>query len=214
MGEAKRRRDAAAARGTELLQATARVGNALKKLATAASSHLGSDCYMHAVLGRELLADFGFQARVAVGEAAWRVGDGDGDVVTHTPRVKGFVPEGKKGLGYHAWLVVDGHIVDFTTYQLDRKAKELDAADGGHTSVTWAPDPLVLPVGLVLSLRQVAQSARAGVVFYDAHPELLQLVSAEYEIDEGDLANARLLVANPDIRVFGPNDVRDRDSEA
>jgi hypothetical protein len=209
MGEAKRRRDAEVARGIELLGAVERVGNALKKLATAASNHLGSDCYMHAVLGRELLKDFGFDARVAVGEAAWRVGEGDGDVITHTPRVKGFVPEGKKGFGYHAWLVVDGHIVDLTTYQLIRKAEELDAADGGHTRVTWAPDALVMPVGLVLSLRQVTQSPRAAVAFYDPHPEMLQLVSAEYEIDEGDLTNARLLVAKPDIHVFGPNDARD-----
>jgi hypothetical protein len=213
MGEAKRRRMAADARKAELALAVGRVGSALRRLATAASGQFGSDCYVHAALGHQLLADLGIEARIEVGEAAWRVGSGDGDVIAHTPRVQGFAPENmppdKQALAYHAWLVVDGNIVDFTTYQFERKARELDAADGGHTTVTWRPEALILPVGLVLSYRQVAQAPKPGVAFYDAHPDLLQLMAAQFELQAADLAVARLLLTNPEMNVFGPNDVRD-----
>lgn len=213
MGEAKRRRMAAEAGSAELALAVGKVGSALRRLATAASGQFGSDCYVHAALGRQLLADLGFDVSLEVGEAAWRVGPGDGDVIAHTPRVQGFAPEnmppGKQALAYHAWLVVAGNIVDFTTYQFTRKAQELDAADGGHTTVTWRPEALILPVGHVLSYRQVAQSPKPGVAFYDAHPDLLQLMAAQFELQAADLAVARLLLTNPDMNVFGPNDVRD-----
>ena len=213
MGEAKRRRAAEEARSAALRQVTERVGATLRKLASAASANLGSDCYLHAALGRELLGDFGFDARVVAGEAAWRVGEGDGDVIAHTPRVQGFAPSsmppGKLALAYHAWLIVDSHVVDFTTYQLPRKGLELDALDGGHTSVDWAPEVFVLPVSLLPSYEQVARSPKSGVAFYDVIPGLAEKMASTYELDPENVAVARFILANPDVNVFGPNQVRE-----
>lgn len=209
MGEAKRRRAAEAAR-EPLLRAADQVGHALRRLANAASGALGADCYVHAALGRELLADLGFSARLVVGEVAWRVGAGSGDVISHTLREQAYAPAGlspeQMATAYHAWLVVDQDIIDFTTYQLERKARALDAADGGHTTVSWRPDVLVLPVHRVMDYRQVAQALKPGVAFYQEHPELQEMVASQDEVDPEDLTAARLLLANPEMQVFGPND--------
>ncbi|MEX3984254.1 hypothetical protein AB4Y45_35445 [Paraburkholderia sp. EG287A] len=217
MGEAKRRREAEAARTAALRPAIERVGIALRKLATAASTNLGSDCYLHASLGRELLGDFGFDARIVAGEAAWRVGDGDEDFIGHTPRVQGFapsnMPHGKLAAAYHAWLIVEGNVVDFTTYQLPRKASALDALDGGNTTVSWAPDVFVLPVSLLLSYRQARLAPKAGVAFYDVIPGLAETMASTYEPDPENVAIARFIMANPDVNVFGPNQVREAGEE-
>lgn len=210
MGEAKRRRAAEAAR-EPLVRAADQVGHALRRLALASSDKLGADCYLHAALGRELLADLGFNARIAVGEVAWRVGAGGGDVISHTPREQAYAPAGlsveQMAAAYHAWLVVDGDIVDFTTYQLERKARALDAADGAHTTVTWRPELLVLPADRVMGYRQVAQAHKPGVAFYQEHPELLELAASLNRIGPEDLMAARLLLVNPDMQVVGPNDI-------
>ncbi|MEX3765156.1 hypothetical protein [Paraburkholderia phenoliruptrix] len=182
-----------------LVQAADKVGYALRRQANPGSSGLGADCYVHAALGRELLASLGFNARLVVGEAAWGIGEGCGDVISHTPREKAHSPEGmspeQMAVAYHAWLVVNENIVDFTTYQLKRKARALDAADGGHITVTWRPDVLVLPAAGVMGLRQVAQSHNAGVAFYQEHPELLELMALMYEVDPDNLTPTRLLLA-------------------
>lgn len=61
--EAKRRKCTV----QSLQAAVHEVGTALRKLATAASANLGGDCYLHAELGRLLLADLGIQSRRVVG---------------------------------------------------------------------------------------------------------------------------------------------------
>jgi hypothetical protein len=86
MGEAKRR---ALAR-EQLNKASQRVdiprlAAAIRKLATAASGDIGADCYAHAVIAQAILAKLGVEAHLAVGYAAWRVGEGDGDVILHAP---------------------------------------------------------------------------------------------------------------------------------
>lgn len=217
MGEAKRRqgsRTAAEARRAQLKHAVEQVGLALRRLATAASSHLGSDCYLHTELGQHLMADLGFDCQIAVGFAAWRVGRGDSDVLAHTPHTAGYLPPGAKGFPYHSWLVIDECIVDLTTYQFARKARELDAADGGHTTVDWCPDSLILPLRQVRSYTAVAQAPDAGYAYYESRPTLPALMASSFTLDPEDLAAARLLLANPEMPVFGPNHISDEAGDA
>ncbi|WP_321935340.1 hypothetical protein [Paraburkholderia sp. J8-2] len=207
MGEANRRKAMQDARTDELRAAVAQVAHTLSRLASAASSHLGADCYVHAALGQVLLTDLGFDARLAVGEAAFRLGPGDGDVVSHTPRVQGYVPEDAVGFGYHAWLVVLGHIVDFTTYQLAQKARDLDKADGGKTQVDWCPPWLMLPFGQVKNYNDVANSVQPGDCFYLDHPKLHRRMQRGFTLDAQDVANARYVFAHPEAQVLGPQTV-------
>jgi hypothetical protein len=215
MGEAKRKRAAiAAAEGQrdELVAAVARVGSACRRLFIAASAHLGSDCFTHAVIAQVLLADLGFDAHLKAGAVAWRVGPGDGDVLSHAPGQKAFTPTGmspeQMAVAYHAWLVVHGNIVDVTTYQFVYKAQMLDTADGGHTTVLWRPDTLILPLTQVKTHREVAMHPDPGVAYYEAHPELLKLLHSTYSLDGEDVARARLLMANPELQAIGPNQQR------
>jgi hypothetical protein len=183
----------------------ARVSNALRKLATAASSHLGSDCYLHMELGRALLANFGVRADRALGFAAWRVGGGHSDVIAHVPFAQGHSPPGVKAFPFHAWLVCQGHVIDFTTYQLRIKGKLLDAADGGHTDVTWCPDYLLLPVSEARTYRQVVSGSHPDMSYYEIRPELNERMESKSEPDPAVLRAARVLIVNPDAVVIGPN---------
>ena len=70
MGEAKRRKAGQAA----LIAAADRVSSALRRMALAASASFGGDCFLHAELGRILMADYGFTCVRKSGYAAWRVG--------------------------------------------------------------------------------------------------------------------------------------------
>jgi hypothetical protein len=203
MGEARRKAQARA-RLRDFEPIVARVSAALRKLATAAGAQLGSDCYMHAELGRVLLSDLGVDAHVVIGLATWRIGAADGDVIGHTPYTQGYVAAGAKGLVYHAWLECRGIIIDLTTYQFGQKARALDAADGGHTTVLWCPDYLMLLPHEVSSYSAVAQAPNPGVAFYEARPELEERLPRE-PLDPADLELARWVLANPDIHVVGPN---------
>ena len=64
MGEAKRRQRQAQTFDYQFIEA---VGGAIRKLASAASGYLGGDCYLHAAIGKELLASNGIQAEIAAG---------------------------------------------------------------------------------------------------------------------------------------------------
>lgn len=205
MGDARRRKGIIAGQRENLLPLVKQVSHALRRLALAASDNLGGDCYTHAVLASALLADHGLTFRTKVGFAAWRVGVGDGDVLAHTPAVQGYLPEGALGFAYHAWLESGDWLLDFTTYQFQRKAAELDAADGGVTTVEWQPDFLLLNRNEVLTYREVARSPKARVAYYEESPELTHKLAAGYQLDEADLAAARLILQNPDMQVFGPN---------
>ena len=189
----------------QLRPVVARVSNALRKLATAASTHLGHDCYLHMELGRVLLAEMGFQTEPALGFAAWRVGGDDGDVIAHVPFGQPHAPPGVKAFPYHAWLLCRGHVIDFTTYQLPLKGKELDATDGGRTNVTWCPDFLLLPVTETRTYRQVLRGFHPGIAYYEVRPELKANLGSKSEPDAAALRAVRILIANPNAVVFGPN---------
>lgn len=211
MGQAKLRRQQVQARLEQVRPAAARVGEALRKLAQAASAGLGSDCYLHAVLGRELLADLGVATQIVAGHAAWRIGSGDSDVMAHKSNLPGYLPEGAQGFAYHVWLetVEDGGaspiLIDLTTYQLRQKAQQLDQADGGHTQVDWCPEHLVLRREDLRGFKEVEQAPGPGLSYYERVPGMLERLSSGAKIDQEDLALARLILASPGINVMGPN---------
>jgi hypothetical protein len=208
MGEARRKRALAQQLNAEraaLEVAVQQVSHALRRLSEAASANLGSDCYTHAELGRVLLGDLGFTFETCVGAAAWRIGSADGDVVSHIPSIQGHLPPGARGFAYHAWLESGDWLVDLTTYQLRRKAADLDAADGGHTNVDWCPDYLLLSRPEVADYRTVAKAPAAGRAYYESNRRLAEFMAADYTLDAEDVATARLILKNPEMRVLGPN---------
>lgn len=190
----------------QFMVAVTRVSGAIRRLATAASGHFGSDCYLHMQLGQVLLADLGFETQPVVGFAAWRVGEGDGDVIAHVPYTPGHLTVVANGYPYHAWLGYHRVVVDFTTYQLKHKAQQLDASDGGCTSVTWCPQFLLLPQFQINTYKKVSAAMHPGMAYYESRPELQEILRPQLPLDPEDVAMARVLVANPDLKVFGPND--------
>jgi hypothetical protein len=86
MGEAKRRKAEREAALKSLEQCDIdRVAQALRKWLLACSPAFGFDCYLYAAHAKELLARLGVRAEIAVGYAMWRVGNGDYDVIGHSP---------------------------------------------------------------------------------------------------------------------------------
>ena len=207
MGESKRKQQRQTVLLPELQVAVGRVASAIRRLALAASGYLGSACYLHAEMGRLLLADFGFKATLVSGYAAWRVGPGDGDVISHTLHTQGFLPPGAQGFVYHIWLDCAGFLIDLSTYQLAQKGAALDEADGGHTDVQWCPLYLLLSRDQVKSYREVAMALGPGVAYYEADPSLAKRLGPTFEVDPSDLSAARLLMANPEMQALGPNDI-------
>lgn len=213
MGQAKARQLREAAYRKQLAEQVnlENVSTAMRKLATAASSSLGGDCYLHALLTRAILSDAGIEARLTIGFAAWRVGSGDGDVILHAP-APGAIQHSRfssDALPFHVWLtLMDGKtpwILDFTTYQLHQKARDLDALDGGSTRVDWCPDFLMMPANSAVSLPQVTRG-HTGMCFYEVNAEMQgRVLGASRDFDPFDLNSLRLLVAHPHMEVVGPN---------
>lgn len=208
MGEAKSRAEACTKQNESLAAVDIpRLAAAIRKLATAASGHLGSDCYIHAAIAKEILGRLGVEASLKVGSSGFRVGNGNSDVILHklTP---GMVPQ-PGGIAYHVWLQIGDYIFDPTLYQLPSKAKALDELDGGHTDVIWAPDYLLAHIKSISPLKDVIQ-LHAGCYYYAEEPDVADLVlSNAPELDMGDVEVAWTLYQNENIQVFGPNDVRD-----
>lgn len=189
-----------------------RVATAIRKLFSAASRVVGMDCLDHAVIGVALLGRLGVPAKVVVGYAAWRVGGGDGDVVSHAP--EGQMIQGQGNLLFHAWIEVAGKILDLTTYQLKRKAALMDAADGGRTTVDWAPDYLFIDKTAVRSHRDVAQ-LEAGLCHYRRDESLERRVVAQlHPVDPLELQMVLAVYHNPQVEVIGPNQMLDNASAA
>ena len=178
------------------------ISSALRRLATAASSQFGSDCYLHSALAQNLLAHLGYESKLTAGYAAWRVNIFDPDIVIHAPLPD--TPSQSDGFPYHMWLEINGRILDFATYQLAHKINFLNQIDGGATDCIWCPDFLFVSKKTISSLRDVIQ-LHTGMYFYQRVPELeAQLLAALTPLDEEDVAYAWLLYRNQEIKVFGP----------
>ena len=186
------------------ISAVSRVSLALRKLATALSPNFGSDCYLHMELGHILLGDLGMDSRRVLGFASWRVGPGEGDVLSYRPGAHGLTASIPKALPYHAWLDVGNVIVDFSTYQFKFRAKQLDAADGQRTTVDWCPGFLMIPHAEVRSHPQVQQAIHSGLAYYEAYPDLERTVGVGEPADPEGVRAARWLLANPNRSVVGP----------
>lgn len=186
---------------------TAIVARPVRQFLTAASNHFASDCLLHSELARVLMADVGIEARTVVGFAAWRLGPGDGDVIMHVPRNPDALPTQQEVL-FHTWLELDFLIADITTYQLRFKAESMDTADGGHTSVRWCPDFIVVRRGTVRSLEAVRDGHLVGQAYYCAASGAFQhKIKNGFELDPEDVEIARHLMINPVAGVVGRNHV-------
>lgn len=183
MGEARRRQTAT--HGIVAVIDRAKFAQALRvALMPVAESRgvFGADCMMYASVGAEALRQVGVPARLQAGDALWRLGPGDADMIHHvagagTPT---FGPAHVATEVFHAWIRVDAQVnapaqlVDFTTWQLRDKARLLDLADGRHTNVEFCPDYLWVSEKMAASLtmRQVVNSSMAGVYTYTARPRV------------------------------------------
>ena len=155
-----------------------RIATAVRTLATTASSRLGADCIWHAMACQHLLAREGLDdARLVAGYAAWRVdGHDPGAVVCH--HVEGSaVAAGSGGFLFHAWVACGSQVFDATTYQFRQKMTELDAADGGRTTVTWCPPFLLVDRKDCKPWRSVRDGLQAGLFCYDAIPAVVEQVT-------------------------------------
>lgn len=187
-----------------------RMARALRKFTTSVSAHILGDCWMQALLAQSILQEEGIITKAVVGEAAWRIGRGDSDVIAHSPRLGGVAPEGVKALAFHAWLEMGDTIIDFTTHTLRMKAQALDDAFGGQTSVLWCPPYLVMPRSNTVPLDTVTQALKEEVACYEEIPGLLERMikmGLKSDIDITDRWHLRMIFDNPDIRVIGPNDL-------
>lgn len=194
MGEAKRKKLAQAnSPQVSTIQSIdmQSAAKAVQKVTTAVTDFQGADCLLYAHIGAGLLSGLGVPAKAVAGSAAWRVGDGDGDVISHAREINGavFIQDGAQSAGmFHAWIETADHVIDFSTHTLRSKAKQLDAADGGTTTVAWCPDFLCIPKGapapssMGSALKkplQVQQAPYAGVFNYTRHADIEAVVLEE-----------------------------------
>ncbi len=208
MGEAKRRKAWAEQFAEQIRIADLpRVSSALRRLATAASLQRGGDCYVHAALGQAILAKLGIKSDLAAGWSAWRCGSQSDCVMLHAPLPD--MPSQPGAVAFHVWLVLENkYILDFTTYSIVNKFIKLDQMDGGKTVVEWAPEYLYEPLSRMSTLGQVIQGEAGGLFYYERNEALQEkIISAAEPLDQDDLEIAWTLYQNPDMVVFGPNDV-------
>lgn len=204
MGQAKQRKMAGATVDPRLVKELGRVASAVRRICSASSSRLGSDCALHASLSAELLLRLGWEARVVAGFAGWRVGEGHGDVILHAP-MPDMPPPKPNELPFHVWIEVGNFLFDPTTYQLRQKAAELDALDGQTTIVNWCPDYLAVHRDTLFSLRSV-RTGSSGTYYYQRE----QLVEGKvfgscFGADPEDVELAWFLYHQQDVAVLGRN---------
>lgn len=211
MGQAKQRREKSAHMDEKLRHIdVARVADAINKLSIAASEKIGADCLLQTMLAQHILDRLGCESQMCIGFAAWRVAQGDGDVIAHLP-LPGMDLSDPRRQPFHAWLRIGSHILDVTTSQLELKAAQLDSLDGGTTRVDWSPEYLLTPIEAVSTYERVAQGG-TGLFFYREDAQLRDLVMAnEPQLDEYDANLAWQLYQSPNAVVIGPyTTLRDR----
>lgn len=178
MGEAKQRAQREAAQRARFDAVDfARVAAVVRAYLIEDNASHTADALTHAALARHLLQQAGLDAELVVGFAAWRVGPGDGDIVSHGG---GEVPPAERlpetEAPHHAWLETGGHVFDVTTYQLVRKAAEFDRQHAKTTAVTWCPDFVLTPRVELASFARVRQPV-VGLMYYQRDAYLQAVVA-------------------------------------
>lgn len=69
----------------------------------------------------------------------------------------------------------------------------------------WCPAYLLLSRDQVRTYREVAMAPGPGLAYYEASDELTHRMDRGYQLDDADVSAARLILANPDVVVMGPN---------
>lgn len=188
-----------------------KLGLAFKRTLGATSESYGTDCVLYAKVGAIVLNQLGLKnAKAVSGEAIWRVGEGDGDVISHSISSMNssiVMPSEAKAAGmFHAWIECDDEVIDFTTFSLRAKAKILDMADGGKTSVDWCPEYLWVKKSSCSSLQDVMNSWDFGVYAYVRVPEKeSELLATTASLDEtaASVLNVyRMLESGVDVNVL------------
>lgn len=173
---------------------------AVKQVVSAVTSFAGADCILYSVVGAGLLNKLGLKSVPVAGSAAWRVGPGDADAISHATEVTGqhFAPEGKSAGLFHCWIqtVTDANfthaigfdIIDTSTWQLKKKARELDAMDGQVTKVDFCPEYIWdnAKSKKLLSPRAVVSSFDVGVYAYLRKPEIEKIIFTEGALQEAE----------------------------
>lgn len=211
MGESKRKKSLTT-NGIDIpKEVLTKTSYAIRSVFTAAASHFGTDCYLHAVMAKALLNRAGYDVMIINGFAGWRVGEADGDVILHAKMPN--IPPQAANLAFHSWLEFngsDGHrvILDFTTYQLKEKAAQLDLLDGGHTNVDWCPDYLLAPKRETSSMVSMRQG-HAGQFYYQQDAVIEgKLSRSDKAMDPDDFAAMCVAYDNPGINVVGPRNMK------
>lgn len=221
MGEAKRKKAAALAtppKARPSSEEMAALAKAIRQVVGATTSFHGADCIAYALVGAEVLRRMGFSAKAVAGSAAWRVGPGEGDVLSHAVEFHhqstgAFAPNHQSKAGmFHAFIECGSDFVDFTTYSFHEKARQLDAADGGKTDVRWAPEFLWIERKTCSSLNAVANGFSEGVFCYMRKPAVEAIVLAENpDFDAAGMADTvfsvlNLMKSGHQVRVLGVGD--------
>ena len=186
---------------------------AIRKLFESASDSLGFDCYSHHAIASAALTMLGVPNELCIGYAAWRVnGEAPHGVVAHHTVNSFTFKSDSTAILYHSWLKVGPEIVDFTTYQLPMKAAELDAIDGKHTIIEWAPDYLWSLAKNGVSYTAVREGYIAGLFHYRRDMGLERHLKSKaspvnHEDVEYLLIIYHTLCQGDSIHVFGPNNL-------
>lgn len=179
----------------------------VRRRVSALSSYHGGDCLLHAKVGQKLLREEGVETRLVVGEAAWRVGEGNGDVIAHSRKCNTFAAFGNEI--FHTWLEHDGYVIDFTTYTLPVKARLMDATDGMRTNVVWCPEYLYVPKSSVSSYPEV-RDKHAGMYHYHRNSALEHsILGRSQHLDELVETASLLRTVSPNRNVWVMNGYED-----
>lgn len=155
------------------------LARAVRQVVGSSTGFHGADCLLYAIIGARALRELGIPAEPVAGSAVWRVGPGDSDVISHAREVSGavFAQAGvPQAMQFHAWVEAPGQLIDFSTHTLHEKAAQLDAADGGQTSVNWAPDFIWIDqaaqYGRCNTPREVVKAPSEGQFCYVRHADI------------------------------------------
>lgn len=158
-----------------------------------------NNCILVAHTLSYILTEVGIKNNVCLGFAVWSVGQDKNDIITHLPNSMTQIGQ-EGGMVIHAWVEVgeDRKIIDFTTYQLKKKGKLLEVADGLKTNVKWCPDYLVTTQDKLKSLDQIKHSKYAGNYGYQRVPKYEEAMIAS---DNSFLYNQKVKLAKEIIRL-------------